>query len=101
GSPTSADLAPPSDAWPWHRPTRPLAASAWAVWESGSGALLDGTSALIRAGLCNFDDSRVHVTVPRGARAKRLPGVRLHRPRTARPSVLSGLPAVSIEVAVL
>lgn len=101
GPPTSADLAPPSDAWPWHRPTARPAAAAWAVWESGSGALLDGTSALIRAGLCNFDDSRVHVTVPRGARAKRLPGVLLHRPRQARPSASLGLPAVSIEVATL
>lgn len=63
--------------------------------------MLDGTSALALAGLCNFQDSLIHVTVPRGSRAKRLPGVRLHRPRTASPSASPVLPAVSIEAATL
>lgn len=102
GPPTAAGLAAPDGAWPWHRPTAWPATAAWAVWESGSGSLLDGTAALVMAGLTSCEDRTLHVTVPRGTRARRLPGVRLHRPRAARRSVVgSGLPSVSVEAAAL
>ncbi len=99
GPPTAGGLAAPDGSWPWRRPTTWPATAAWAVWESGSGALLDGSSALLMAGLSNFDDSVIHVTVPRGSRSKRLPGVRLHRPRMAHRSAGPGLPRVSVEAA--
>ncbi len=39
----------------------------WAVWESGTGAVLDGASALVAAGLRNFTLDVIDISLPRGA----------------------------------
>lgn len=52
----------------------------WAVWESGSGAALDGVTALETAGLENFDEATVHVSVPSANTTYRLADVTGHRP---------------------
>lgn len=41
-----------------------------AVLEAGPRAYLDGETALVRAGLRNFEPTRIRVTVPRGARIR-------------------------------
>ncbi|MGV1009721.1 MAG: hypothetical protein ACOYBY_14080, partial [Dermatophilaceae bacterium] len=64
----------------------------WAVWESGSGARLDGVSALLAQGMDGFVEPTVHVTVPRAATAYRLPGVTLHRRREPDPGFAAGIP---------
>lgn len=89
----AGEASPRPSAWP--------AVAAWAVWESGSGALLDGSSALRAAGLERFADDLVHVTIPHGRHATRLPGVRLHRSRNALPTARGGLPRVSVEAATI
>lgn len=52
----------------------------WAIWESGSGAALDGITALEAAGLKNFNESTVHVSVPSANTTYDLSDVTLHRP---------------------
>ena len=80
----------------------PLAGRArlWqAVWESGSGAVLDGAAALDASGLKGFDLPVLDVSVPRANRHHTLDGVRLHR-RTQVPDALrTGLPRVRPELA--
>jgi very-short-patch-repair endonuclease len=63
-----------------------------AVWESGSGAVLDGVSALIAGGLSGFTPDRVDVTIPDRNRRHRVPGVRLHRRRSLGPISRVGIP---------
>lgn len=53
----------------------------WAVWESSTGAVLDGASALVAAGLRNFTLDVIDVSLPRGARRRRFPGIRTTRRR--------------------
>ncbi|HLS45095.1 MAG TPA: hypothetical protein VK045_06650 [Ornithinicoccus sp.] len=100
-SPVPDLVHPSSPRWPTPRPATWPAVAAWAVWESGSGAVLDGTSALRLAGLTHFDDDSVHVAVPRGSRAIRLPGVRLRRPRLVSPAPGAGLRRTTTEAAVI
>src|SRR5699024_3024319 len=63
----------------WHRLGRrsigllgaePDREASWsvAVWESGSGAILDGPSSLLAAGLRSWEEQIVHVSVHRGTR---------------------------------
>jgi len=80
----------------------PRGAGLWwqAVWESGSGALLDGACALLAGGLRGFTAPSVDVWVPPRSTAHRVPGVRLHRYRTPRPSV-GTLPRVAPEWATI
>src|SRR5699024_6914892 len=92
GEPGSSSLALRPGGWP--------AAAAWAVWESGSGAVLDGISALLLDGLVNYAEERILVTVPRGRRPVRLPGVVLHTRRTVAAAPGTGLPRVRTETAV-
>lgn len=68
-----------------------------AVWETGSGAVLDGAAALIASGLLGFTPSRIDVSLPRNSRRHDVPGVvRHHRSRT--PPVLgAGVPRVRPE----
>jgi hypothetical protein len=73
----------------------------WALWESGPGAVLDGVTALQAAGLAGWQEPTVHVTVPRGVRAHRLPGVQLHRPRGVHPPIGAPIPRTRPEVAVV
>lgn len=72
-----------------------------AVWESGSGAVLDGACALIAAGLKNFEPQRIDVTMPANHRTHRVAGVCLHRRREVGPVIAVGLPRVRPEVAAI
>lgn len=66
----------------------------WAVWESGPGAVLDGESALVVAGLKHWTPTRnlITVSLPNGSRVHPLPGVRRHTPRRIGPTIAVGLP---------
>jgi len=78
-------------------------ATRWqALWETGADvAALDGVTALQVAGLRNFDDDRVHVSVVHTARVKAAPGVALHKVIRRLPSELvgSGIPRTRPAVA--
>jgi hypothetical protein len=59
-----------------------LPARLWAaVFEAGPRAFLDGVSALHAAGLHRFEEDRVRVSVPRGARVRRAAGVDIRQTR--------------------
>lgn len=66
-----------------HRgPLLPEARRWVAVLEAGPRAHLDGASALVAAGLTNFQDTSIRVSVPRGARVyRRLRGVDIRQTR--------------------
>jgi hypothetical protein len=72
-----------------------------AVWESGSGAVLDGVSALCAAGLKGFTPDRIDVSIPANNRRHRVEGVRLHRRRDVGPVIDAGLPRLRPEVATI
>ncbi|KAB7745794.1 hypothetical protein GA707_06850 [Nostocoides sp. F2B08] len=77
-------------------------ATLWqAVWESGSGAILDGVSALLVCGLTGFTPRSVDVAMPDRNRRHRLHGVRLHRRRRLGPVARTGIPRASPEHAAL
>ncbi|MGB3761938.1 MAG: hypothetical protein WA966_01870, partial [Ornithinimicrobium sp.] len=65
------------------------------------GAVLDGVSALHASGLTGWTEPYIHMTVPSGHRAHRLPGVRLHRLDEAGPVVRRGLRRTVPEVAAI
>lgn len=52
-----------------------------AVTEVGSPAALDGASALVAAGLRNWEERSVHVSVPKSSTPLRCPGVVVHETR--------------------
>ena len=84
--------------------TGPLSAEAdrWrAVWESGSGAVLDGASALHAIGLTGYTTNLVEVTVPRANRRHEVAGVRSRRRRVLGPLTRVGVPRVRPEWAAL
>ncbi|NED95553.1 hypothetical protein G1H11_09525 [Phytoactinopolyspora alkaliphila] len=84
----TGDLSPPALWWR-------------AVWEVGGDAALDGVTALQSAGLEGFNSPAIQVSVSRGARYHKVPGVRVYETRRRRPGdvVGSGLPRVRPEVA--
>jgi very-short-patch-repair endonuclease len=99
---TRADVRTEIDAGRWARRGRhtvqigtgdlsPEALLWQAVWESGSGAVLDGVSALIACGLTGFTPHRIEVAIPDRSRRHRLPGVRLHRRRVLGPVTRTGI----------
>jgi hypothetical protein len=63
-----------------------------AIWESGSGAVLDGVAALHAAGLTGFDTSIIDVSMPKRNRHHSWEGVRRHRRRVMPGSSAVGLP---------
>jgi very-short-patch-repair endonuclease len=77
--------------------------SLWsAVFEAGPRGFLDGASALLAAGLANFDPPRIRVSVPRGARAyRRTPSLDIRQTRrwAVDDVVGTGLPRARVEVA--
>ncbi len=96
----------------WHRlgrrtislggPTVTGRARWWvAVWETGSGAVLDGVSSLLAAGLTGWEETVVHVSVGRGTRVRAVDGVRVHRHRQLGRVLPTGLPRTAPEIAVL
>ena len=109
---TRADVRTEIDAGRWKRRGRHTVqigtgdltreAALWqALWESGSGAILDGASALIACGLTGFSPRSIDVAIPDRNRRHRLPGVRLHRRRSLGPTAPSGIPRASPEQAAL
>ncbi len=70
-----------------------------ALLEVGADAALDGVTALVAAGLRNFEDV-VHVSVSKGTRYRRVPGVVVHETRRRRPDDLvdGGPPRVRPEI---
>lgn len=97
--------ADPEVSWgvaaPGPRPSAWLPRAASAVWETGAGAVLDGVSALLVTGLQGYTEERIFVSVPRGTRPVRLPGVRVHSHRVITAAPCSGLPRMPTEAAVV
>lgn len=86
-------------------PLTPDAALWWAVWESGSGAVLDGAAALVASGLKGFTAKLVDVSLPHANRPR--PAKVKHakdKPAQCKPakaksatSRVRGLPAVKVQ----
>lgn len=80
--------------------TSPLAGEAllWqAVWESGSGAVLDGVSSLVAGGLSGFTPECIDVAILSNHRPRKVTGVRVHRRRAVGPVRGAGLPRTTPE----
>jgi very-short-patch-repair endonuclease len=71
------------------------------VWETGSGAALDGAVALLAAGMTGFRADHVDVSIPHRNRWHRLDGVRVHRRRRMPAVMVAGIPRVRPELAVV
>lgn len=72
-----------------------------AVWETGSGAVLDGASALVAGGLTGFTPEIIDVSMPSGNRRHAVAGVRRHHRRSLGPTVCVGIPRARPEAAAL
>ncbi len=72
-----------------------------AVFQGGPRACLDGTSALVAAGLQRFEVARVRVSVPRGARVRRTRDYDIRQTRrwSADDLVPTGIPRTRVPVA--
>ncbi len=82
--------------------TLTTAARHWqAVWESGSGAVLDGAAALVASGLSGFTPTRIDVSLPRNNRRHTVPGVVRHLRSTMPPALAVGIPRVKPEWATI
>ncbi len=75
----------------------------YAVWEAGSRAALDGSTALQEAGLTGVAEDAMHVSIEGGRGRRRPPGVVLHHVRERCPGELldHGIPVVRPPVAAL
>ncbi len=72
-----------------------------AVWESGSGARLDGVSALQAVGMTGYQTSVIDVTVPKSSHPHAVEGVRMHLPRVPAPVVGAGIRRVAPDIATI
>lgn len=72
-----------------------------AVWESGSGAVLDGISALVAGGLTGFSPDHIDISVPANHRPRKVDGVQVHRRRHLGPCRSVGLPRAAPEWATI
>lgn len=72
-----------------------------AVWESGSGAVLDGVSSLIASGLSGFTPERIDVAIQSNHHPRAVEGVRVHRRRAIGPVRGAGLPRTTSEWATI
>ncbi|HET7800216.1 MAG TPA: hypothetical protein VFL38_07330 [Humibacillus xanthopallidus] len=72
-----------------------------AVWETGSGAALDGAAALLAAGLTGFAPETIDVSLPTDNRRHAVAGVRRHRRVSPLPLMGVGIPRVRPELAVI
>lgn len=72
-----------------------------ALWESGPGAVLDGSSALVAAGMRGFRMDRIDVAMPRNQRWHRHAGVRLHRRVELGPVTAAGIPRIRPDLAAI
>lgn len=85
-----------------HTGPLPIEARRWAaVFEAGPRAFLDGESALIAAGLANFQAGPLRVSVPRGVTRRRGRGIDIRQTRRwcADDVVTVGVPRSRVEVA--
>lgn len=77
-------------------------ALAWhAIWESGSGAVLDGVAALQASGMTNFQLDGIDIALPKNSNRHRHAGIRLHQYRVMPRVIRGGMPRVAPELAVL
>lgn len=72
-----------------------------AVWETGGGAALDGTAALLAAGLTGYRADVIDVSLPADNRRHAVKGVRRHQRVRALPVIAAGLPRVRPEWAAI
>lgn len=72
-----------------------------AVWESGSGARLDGVSALLANGMTGYDAAVIDVTVPKTSHTHAVERVRLHLPRFPAPVAGAGIRRVAPDIATI
>lgn len=72
-----------------------------ATFEAGTRGVLDGASALVVAGLKRYRPRVIRVSVPRGAKVFRSPGIDVRQTRRLKPSDVaeSGIPRVRPDVA--
>ena len=72
-----------------------------AVIEAGTRSALDGTGALVAAGLTGFEVDTIRVSVPRGAKVLQAPGTRVRQTRRLKPDdvIRAGIPRVHAPVA--
>ena len=83
-------------------PKLSIVAQRWrAVWETGSGARLDGASSLAAAGMTGFTPSVIDVSLPARNRHHPVAGVRPHRVHHPAPVVGAGIPRVPTEIATI
>ncbi len=72
-----------------------------AVWESGSGAVLDGATSLVAQGMTGFTLDGIDVSIPRESTRHDVLGVRPHVRRHLPPIVQAGIPRVRPEFALV
>lgn len=77
--------------------------AAWfhAIWESGSGAVLDGVAALEASGLTGFQYDIIDVALPSNRRTYPVKHVRTHRYKEMPSVIEGGVPRVRPDVAAL
>ena len=81
----------------WHTSSiaarEPVGRGLWwrALWESGRHSALDGTTALLAAGLTGWTENLIHVSVPHSAAVRKVPGVQHHHPRDVGDIIEAGL----------
>lgn len=72
-----------------------------ATWEVGAGAVLDGVTSLVEAGLTSWQENVIHVSVAKGTRVRPRPGVRIHHQRRMGRTLGTEPPRTAPEVATL
>lgn len=73
----------------------------WAIWESGTGAVLDGASSLTASGLSGFTLPFIDVSVEAGSRIWRHPGIRVKQRRPVGALAPGGIPRVEAAMATI
>ena len=65
-----------------------------AIWESGSGSVLDGVAALQASGMTGFAHDVIDVAIPKNSRRHRVDAVRRRHYAVMPPVILGGVPRV-------
>lgn len=79
----------------------PVAVLWRAVWESGSGGVLDGAAALVAQGMTGFTLSTIDVSLPRASTLRRVEGVTPHQRRVLERVSGAGVPRLAPEWATI
>lgn len=72
-----------------------------AIWESGSGSVVDGATSLIAAGLTGWAEPMIHVSVPGNRSVHLVDGVTVHHLRDVGHRATAGLPRTLPEIAAI